>query len=71
MSDIDKLVAEKVSKWFGEPVLAVEDEIKALVQQATDEAYRQGVETAVRTHHKQYPDCPPQLNTKGLDKRGK
>lgn len=27
-----------------------------------EKAYRRGVETAVRTHRKQYPNCPPTLN---------
>jgi hypothetical protein len=33
--DLRKLVEEKVSKWFGEPVLAVEDEIMALIASYT------------------------------------
>jgi hypothetical protein len=42
--DLRKLVEEKVSKWFGEPVLAVEDEIMALIASYGREARIEGAE---------------------------
>jgi hypothetical protein len=58
--DLRESVAKKVSKWFGEPVLSVEDEIMALIASYTEKevekAYDKVFKLAVK-HSKELDHC--------------
>ena len=44
--ELKKKVEQKVSKWFHEPVIAVEDELWNFIQSAVEESYEKGYQVA-------------------------